>query len=467
VAVCSDVEQTHVRPTGSYVWAGLGLGPGWPIIGAIVVIVGRPNTGKSTLFNRLVGGRVAITLQQPGITRDRIVRQVRWREHTFKVCDTGGLVPDSAEEMAREVERQVQIALSGAQVTVLVTDGAAGLAPLDEEVAERLRRAGRKFLVAANKLDRRRTFDAGEFHKLGAELVIPISAETGTGVDDLLDAIVARLGSRKDDSKRGASGGAARPCPSLVLAILGRPNVGKSSLLNTLLGRERAIVTATPGTTRDVVEDEFELEGRRFRLLDTAGIRRKPKVKEAVAYYSVTRAIDQIEHCDVAIVMFDAFDGPTNQDKRVVNLVEERDKGMVIVANKMDLVPEEKKQPVRDWVKKELAFAAHVPVVFASVARGEGVKEVVRRAGRVWDSGATVLPRALLRRDVLPRLESHPPRPDVRVLGLSQVGVRPPRFFLRLSRPCSLDPPWERFVVSLIRRRARFPGYPIRLTTAR
>ncbi len=403
-----------------------------------------------------MGGRVAITLQQPGITRDRIIREADWLGRRFKVVDTGGLVPDSAEEIAREVERQVQIALSDARVIVLVTDGAAGLAPLDEEIAARLRRAGRRFIVAVNKLDRKRVFDSGEFHKLGAELVVPMSAEQGTGVDELLDAVVARLPSVGRSSTPAA----------LVLAILGRPNVGKSSLLNALLGRQRSIVTATPGTTRDVVEDEFELDGRVWRLLDTAGIRRKPRVREAVEYYSVTRAIDQIERCDVALVMFDAFDGPTNQDKRVVNLVEERNKGMVIVANKLDLVPEDKRELVRAWVKKELAFVSHVPVVFSSVLHGQGVSEIVRRAGRVWDSGAKTIPRSRLRQDVLPRLESHPPRPDVRVLGLSQVGIRPPRFLLRLSRPCALDPAWERFAASELRKLVRFAGYPIRLSVA-
>ncbi len=398
-------------------------------------------------------------MQQPGITRDRIIRTVEWLGRRFKVCDTGGLVPDSTEEMAREVERQVGIALSDAQVVVLVADGAAGLAPLDEEIAERLRRAGRRFLVAANKLDRRQTFSSAEFHKLGAELVVPISAEQGIGVDDLLDAIVARLEEPGRDRDH-------RTRDSLVLAILGRPNVGKSSLLNALLGRERSIVSPLPGTTRDVVEDEFEFEGRRYRLLDTAGIRRKPRVREPVEYYSVSRAIDQIDHCDIAVVMFDAFDGPTNQDKRVVNLVEERNKGMVIVANKFDLVPEEKKGPVRDWVKRELAFVGHVPVVYSSVTLGQGVAEIVRRASRVWDSGAKRIPKACLRQDVLPRLESHPPRPDIRVLGLSQIGIRPPRFLVRLSRVCTLDPAWERFVAAEIRRRVRFAGYPIRLNVA-
>jgi len=423
----------------------------------VVVIVGRPNTGKSTLFNRLVGGRVAITLREPGITRDRLVRDVEWLGRRFKVVDTGGLVLDSKEEITREVERQVQIALKDAQVTVLVVDGAAGLMPLDEEIAMRLRDAGRRFILAVNKLDIRRSFDPAEFHKLGAEVLIPISAETGTGVDDLLDAVLARLPE------------AARPRSHdlLALAILGRPNVGKSSMMNRLLGRNRSIVTATPGTTRDVVEESFEFEGRHYRLLDTAGIRRKSHVSVPVEYYSVTRAIDQIRRCDVALVMFDAFDGPTNQDKRIINLVEERGKGMVIVANKMDLVPEEKTKPVRDWVRKELRFADYVPVVFSSVLNGQGVTGAIRRAAEVWDAGGRQVSNARLRATVLKRLESKPLSFDTRILGLAQVGTRPPAFRLRLSKPEKMTREFERFVIAEIRRHFDFPGYPLRLRVTR
>jgi GTP-binding protein len=423
----------------------------------MVVIVGRPNTGKSTLFNRLVGGRVAITLKEPGITRDRLVRDVEWLGRRFKVVDTGGLVPDSKEEMAHEVERQVQIALTDSRVIVLVVDGAVGLMPLDEEVATRLRDAGRRFILAVNKLDIRRSYDPGEFHKLGAEVLIPISAEAGTGVDDLLDAILARLPVETRPRSHAA----------LALAILGRPNVGKSSLMNHLLGKSRSIVTPTPGTTRDVVEETFEFEGRHFRLLDTAGIRRKPKVSIPVEYYSVTRAIDQIRRCDVALVMFDAFDGPTNQDKRIINLVEERSRGMVIIANKMDLVPQDLRNKVRDWVLDELQFVSYAPIVFASVLKSQGVTEAVRRAVDVWDAGGRQVSNARLRASVLKRLEQSPPGFDMRILSLSQVGTRPPVFRLRVGKPDKMTRTFERFVLAEIRRHFDFPGYPVRLKVGR
>ena len=423
----------------------------------MVVIVGRPNTGKSTLFNRLVGGRVAITLQEPGITRDRIIRDVEWLGRRFKVVDTGGLVPNSKEEMNREVERQVQIALDEAKVIVLVVDGSAGLQPLDDEIAARLRRAGLEFVVAVNKLDIKRKFEEADFHRLGAVVLVPISAELGTGVDDLLDAVLARL---PVEEKR-------RRAEVLSLAIVGRPNVGKSSLMNYLLGHSRSIVTATPGTTRDVIEESFELEGRAYRLLDTAGIRRKPRVSEPVEYYSVTRAIEQIKHCDVALVMFDAFDGPTNQDKRIVNLVEERSRGLVMVANKMDTVPDNLKEKVRDWVKKELSFADYAPVLFTSVLQGKGATEAVRAARRVWESGGQQVPGTRLRDEILPLLEKNQPRFDCRIVALTQVGTRPPTFRLRATRPGAVTPAYQRFVISEIRSRFKFVGYRVRIKVTR
>jgi len=423
----------------------------------MVVIVGRPNTGKSTLFNRLVGGRVAITLQEPGITRDRIIRDVEWLGRRFKVVDTGGLVPNSKVEMNREVERQVQIALDEAKVIVLLVDGSVGLQPLDEEIAARLRRAGREFIVAVNKLDIKRKFEEADYHRLGGAALIPISAEAGTGVDELLEAVLYRL----PEVVR------AKRADVLSLAIIGRPNVGKSSMMNYLLGHSRSIVTATPGTTRDVIEESFELEGRAYRLLDTAGIRRKPRVSEPVEYYSVTRAIEQIKHCDIALVMFDAFDGPTNQDKRIVNLVEERSRGLVVIANKMDTVPDKLKDKVRDWVKKELKFADYAPVVFTSVLQGLGVTEAVHEARRVWESGGQQVPGSKLREKILPLLEKNQPRFDCRVIALTQVSTRPPTFRLRVTRPKVVPPSYERFVIAEIRKRFEFIGYPLRIKTTR
>ena len=424
---------------------------------ATVVLVGRPNTGKSTLFNRLVRARVAITLREPGITRDRIIRSAEWLGRRFQVIDTGGLVPGSSDEITRLIEQQVEVALKEADLIILVVDGRAGLSPPDEEVAGRLRAKGRRFLVAVNKVDASRTFEDAEFHRLGGQGLFAISAEHGTGVDELLDAVIARLPDRPPDV--GPAG--------LALAILGRPNVGKSSFLNALLGDTRAIVTATPGTTRDAIEESFRFEGCDYRLIDTAGIRRKARVTEAVEYFSVARAVDVIDRCDVAFLVLDATEGPTAQDKRIANLIEDRGKGLVAVANKMDIVPRDLGQQVRDYVRRHLSFVGYAPVVFTSVLEGSGITDAVREAGRVHEAGGRQLSAALLKASVLRRLLARPPAPDCRVLGLSQTGTRPPGFRLRVAGPGEVSPAYVRYVVTEVRRVFGFDGYPIRLRISR
>jgi GTP-binding protein len=424
---------------------------------AVVALVGRPNTGKSTLFNRLVGRRIAITLHEPGITRDRIIRTAEWSGKRCQVIDTGGLVPDADDEIQRQIERQVRVALAEADVVVLVVDGRDGCHPLDQEIAARLRREGTRFLVAVNKLDARREFDEAEFHALGGDRLFPISAEHGIGVDDLLEEVFDRFGKVPRAPGR----------ESLPLAILGRPNVGKSSFLNALLGSERSIVTAIPGTTRDVIEQDFELDGRAFRLIDTAGIRRRTRVTDGVEFYSVTRALDTIDRCAVALLVVDATEGPTSQDQRLARLIDSRARGLVVVANKMDLVPRNLVDDVERWVDRHLAFVGYAPVAWTSALNGTGVADAVREAGRVHDAGGRQLSNALLRESVLPRLQRRQPAYNCRVLAISQTGTRPPVFRLRLSNPAAADKTWLRFVVTEIRRAFGFAGYPVRVRTNR
>jgi GTP-binding protein len=420
---------------------------------ATVVLVGRPNTGKSTLFNRLVGGRVAITLREPGITRDRIIRTAEWLGRRFHVIDTGGLVPGSEDKMSKQIGLQVAIALEEADVVVLVTDGREGLVPLDEEVADRLRRGGKKFLVAVNKRDVKKEFDTSDFHGTGGEQVYSISAEHGIGVDDLLDGIIERL--PESDAKRERH--------AVSLAILGRPNVGKSSFLNALLGDERSIVTDIPGTTRDVVEETFKLDNRTYRLLDTAGVRKHARVHEAVEYYSVTRALDVIEMCDVALLMTDITEGPTRQDKKLASLIEERGKGLVFVGNKKDLVPAGLDKKVREWASDQLEFISYMPIVYTSALHNDGVAEAVRRAGQVYDAGGHQLGKAVLKAAVVEKVQNRPPSFRSRVTALAQVGTRPPLFRVRLSHKEQLTPAYERFLVAAIRSCFGFEGYPVRL----
>jgi GTP-binding protein len=420
-----------------------------------LVLVGRPNTGKSTLFNRLVGGRVAITMREPGITRDRIIRPAEWAGRRFQVIDTGGLDFAADDEIGLGINRQVEIALAEADVVVMVVDGREGLTGLDAEVAERLRRRSLGFLLAVNKLDALRDFDAAEFHRLGADGLHTISAEHGLGVGDLLDEIVRRLPPEPARLHRKA----------VALAVLGRPNVGKSSFLNVLIGSERALVTPIPGTTRDVIEADFELDGRHYRILDTAGIRRKARVTESVEYFSVTRAVDVIERSDIVLLVLDVTEGPTAQDKKIANLVVERNRGLVVVANKTDLVKVGIEDKVREYVARELAFIAWAPVVYTSCVRAEGIADAVRRAGAVFDAGGRHVSSALLRAGLLDRLNARPPRRDCRLSGLSQTGTRPPRFRLRASDPDALDANYRKSVVNGLRRFG-FEGWPIRLIVA-
>ncbi len=420
---------------------------------ATVVIVGRPNVGKSTLFNRLVGGRVAITLREPGITRDRLSHPAEWQGRKFTVIDTGGFVPDPDAEIEAEIVRQVNIALNEADVIILVVDGTAGLLPADEEIARRLRRQGKPFLVAVNKCDKSK-FDITDFHRLGNEKLFPIAAEHGTGVAELLDEVISQLPPESTSTAPGEE---------VALAILGRPNVGKSTLLNRLLGKERAIVTPLPGTTRDTVEDTFQWQDTRFRIIDTAGIRRRTRITAPVEFYSVRRALAAIDRADIALVMIDATEGPTAQDKRIINLVTERGKGLVIIANKTDLIPRQLEKKVKEYITSRLQFVSYAPLVYTSLLKGKGVTDVVRQAKAVYHSGAMRLSKKFLNLTLLEQLKTNPPGIKVRVLGISQTGIRPPVFRLRLSDPDAIDTRYQRYVLNLIRQQFQFTGYPIKL----
>ncbi len=431
---------------------------------ATVAIIGRPNVGKSTLFNRIVGRRVAITLKEPGITRDRLVRTACWRGKEFQVIDTGGFVLASRDEIEREIARQIQIALEEAKVIVLVVDGTAGVMPLDEEIASALRRQGREFLLAINKCDVKSRFDPTDFYRLGVKKVFSISAEHGIGVDELLDEVIARL---SEGTTLPGGGAVSQKKEEIALAILGRPNVGKSTFLNRLLGKERAIVMPTPGTTRDLVEDRFHFEETTFRVIDTAGIRRRQRIEEPVEFYSVRRAIGAIDLCDIALVLIDATEGPTAQDKRIIKLVENKNKGMVVVANKIDLVPKELEKKVKDYIKEKLHFVDYAPLIYTCALAGKGILDAIRQAKAVYHSGAMRVSSTFLRATILPELKNNPPTPHCRVSGLSQVGIRPPVFRLRVSHPSEVTPLYQRYLLNLIRNQFHFTGYPLRLKITR
>jgi GTPase len=425
-----------------------------------VAIIGRPNTGKSTLFNRLVGRRVAITLMEPGTTRDRIIQQGEWLNRRFWVIDTGGLVTTAQTRIEKEIETQVELAIQEADIALLLVDSREGLNPVDIEIADRLKRRKTRFLLVVNKVDNPQSgiqqSAAAEFYRLGTDRFFTISAEHGHGVDDLLDYLFAEFPQSAAPERHG----------EVRLAILGRPNVGKSSLLNALLGEYRSIVHDVPGTTRDVVEATFELEGRAYQIVDTAGIRRKNRVEQAIEYFSVLRAIRTIDDADVVIFVLDVRAGVSVQDKHIAALIAEKGRGLVICANKADLLSEDALEPVRDWLREVLPYIRYVPIVFTSALENRNVQEVVRAASRVFEQGQKRVSKQDLK-ELLPEFEAAPPRRGAKVYAVRQTGVSPPQFKLSVTDPKVINEAYLKFAEREIRRHFGFEGYPLRIRVGR
>jgi GTP-binding protein len=426
-----------------------------------LAIIGRPNTGKSTLFNRLVGRRVAITLMEPGTTRDRIIQQGEWLTRKFWVIDTGGLVPTAQTPIEKEIEIQVELAIQEADIALLLVDAREGLNPVDIEIADRLKRRKTRFLLVVNKVDNPqssvRESEAAEFYRLGTDRLFPISAEHGHGVDELLDYLFEQFPESPTAERQG----------EIRLAILGRPNVGKSSLLNALLGEYRSIVHDVPGTTRDVVEATFELEGQAYRIVDTAGIRRKSRVDAAIEYFSVLRAIRTIDDADVAIFVLDVRAGVSAQDKHIAALIAEKGRGLVICANKADLLSEDSFEPVQDWLREVLPYIRYVPIVFTSAKENRNVQEVVRAASRVFEQGQKRISKQDLKEQLLEVFIAAPPRKGAQVRSVKQTGVCPPEFKLAVTDPRVINEAYLKFVEREIRRLFGFEGYPMRIKAGR
>jgi GTP-binding protein len=427
-----------------------------------VAILGRPNVGKSTLFNRLVGGRRAIVDDVPGVTRDRIYGEAAWRGRRLRLIDTGGFDPEAPHGLVAEVGRQVELAVAEAALVLLVVDARAGLTPLDLAIARRLRgRGARPVLVCANKVDgTRQEAAAAEFHRLGFAEVLPIAAESGRGVGDLLDAVVARLG--------GAPAEAAAP-PRTTVAIVGRPNVGKSSLLNRLVGQARAIVRPEPGTTRDALDTPFDLDGRRYLLIDTAGIRARRKVGLTIEAYSALRSRRAIERADVALLLLDPADGVTEQDARIAGLADGAGCGLVLVANKWDLAPPgpEARASFAAAVRGRLAFLAHAPLAFASARTGWRVRGLFDLVDRVQAERTKRVPTPELNAALQRMLERRAPPAagagPLKIRYAAQVGTRPPAIALFTNRRQAPQPSYQRYLEHQLRQAFGFQGVPIRL----
>jgi GTP-binding protein len=425
-----------------------------------VALVGRPNVGKSTLFNRICGRRKAITDGRPGSTRDRNYAQVGWQGRAFELVDTGGLLLGSDDPLLGPAALQAERAIEEADVVLFLVDGRAGLLPDDEGIARRLRREGKRVLLVVNKTEGREE-DVSEFARLGFDGAHFVSAEHGLGIGDLLDAALEGLPAVPLEE------GEATP---LSLALVGRPNVGKSSILNRLVGRERAVVSPIPGTTRDSVDEVFERRGRRYRLVDTAGIRKVRLLKENVDHVSVVQARRAIERAHVAVLVLDAGEGLREMDATIGGEVLEAGAGVVIAVNKWDLAPEKKlaQRPFEREVRDHLKFLPWAPAVFLSAKTGKGLGTLLDAVDRVDAARQARVTTGELNRLLARAMAAFPPKADkgdqpVRILFGSQIGIAPPTFAVSINHPVDLHFSYRRYLENRIREAFGFEGSPIRL----
>jgi GTP-binding protein len=449
----------------------------------IVALVGRPNVGKSTLFNRIVGQRIAVVHEEPGTTRDRLHAQAEWNGVTFTVVDTGGIevLPETVSAGKRPgpdrvltqdsapyiplIRTQAEQAIADADAIIFITDAASGMTAADEEVADILRHARCPVFLAANKTDNERLRqDALEFYVLGLEEVYPISALHGTGVADLLDKVVEALPAAEAEVEEDANQDSR-----IKIAIVGRPNVGKSSLLNKLLGEERAIVSPIAGTTRDAIDTHLEWEGTPITLIDTAGVRRRGKIEQGVERYSVLRALRAIQRADVALLVIDGVDGVTAQDTHVASLILEEWASVVVLVNKWDAVEKDSYTMIEytKWVRQTLKFLDYVPVLYISALTGQRVHKVITTALAVQAARFKRIPTGELNRLVQDALTRHSPPSKrgrrLKVYYASQPGVDPPTFVFHVNDTELVHFGYERYLENKLRETYAFSGTPLKL----
>jgi len=425
----------------------------------IVAIIGRPNVGKSTLFNRLVGKRVAIIEDEPGTTRDRIYADISWKDKTFSIVDTGGLLPDPSTDIENLIKSQVITAIEEADVIVFVLDVLDGITVLDKEVAELLRRSGKPLVLVANKADNeQRGYGSAQFYELALGDPIPISAYHGKGVSELLDKVVQQLPQFTLEAEQDI----------MKIAIVGRPNVGKSMLLNAILGKERVIVSDKPGTTRDAIDTIFERDGERILIIDTAGIRRRGQIDRGIECYSVDRASHAIDRSDVTLLVTEATDLLAAQDVHIAGFVCEAYKGLVIVVNKWDLVEDtaDRRQYIVD-IRSKIKFLPNVPIVFISALHGTGIKNVLKAAKEVYEERCKRIPTAYLNNAVRDMIAAHSP-PSVRgkklnITYTTQAEINPPTFVFSINDNSLMHFSYERYLENQLRRNFGFRGTPLRL----
>ena len=425
----------------------------------IVAIVGRPNVGKSTLFNKLIGERLSIVKDEPGVTRDRLYRDIEWLGKDFTLVDTGGLEPKTQDFIMSKIKDQAQVAIDEADVVVFLVDGKYGITGLDEEVAAVLRKKDKKVIVAVNKIDNyiKNQDRIYEFFGLGFEEVIGISGEHKVNLGDLLDAIIGKFEKTNTVQEEEV----------LSIAVLGRPNAGKSSLVNKILNKERSIVSEVAGTTRDSVDSDFKYKNRKYRIIDTAGIRRKSKIDDPIEYYSVLRAIKAITRSDVCILMLDSTELVTEQDKRVAGLIYDEKKPLIIAINKWDLIEKDNStvKQFTELVKTELPFLSYAPVITMSALTGQRVMPILDQINDVFEEYNKKISTGVLNQ-VLGEMIAVNPVPTrkgraVKINYVTQIGVAPPRFVFFANDPELVHFSYKRYLENKFREYFGFEGSPI------
>jgi GTPase len=428
----------------------------------LVALVGRPNVGKSTLFNRIIGQRNAIVHDMPGVTRDRHYAEAEWAGKQFTLVDTGGFVPASDDVFETAIREQAQIAIDEADLVLFVLDGREGLLPQDSEIAGILRKSSKKVVLVVNKADSEKgEVSLGEFYKLGLGEPVPTSALVGRRVGDLLDIVTQDI---------PATEGADQQDPRLKIAIIGKPNVGKSSFVNALLQEDRHIVTDIPGTTRDPIDAILRYHGEELLLVDTAGLKRKSKIKESVEFYSAVRTLKSIDRCDVAIVLLDATQGLEHQDLRIIETALERKRAIVLAVNKWDLV-EKDDQTARAYEKalqEKLRIYNFVPIIFISALTRQRIYKVIELVKAVDAEQNKRISTSELNDLLGADVRSYPPRSrsgkEIKINYITQVKTKPPVFAFFCNEPKLIDDTYRRYLENKIRDHFTFNGVPISLS---
>ena len=424
----------------------------------LIAIVGRPNVGKSTFFNKVIGRKLSITENRPGVTRDRIYASAEWRGKPFTLVDTGGIELKSEDVMWKQIASQAKLAVETADVILFFVDGREGLTSSDYDVADYLRRSRKPVVLVVNKLDEYSQDKLFEFYSLGLGEPFGISAEHSRGIGDVLDEAVSSFEEGEEEEN-----------DALRIAVVGKPNAGKSSLVNRILGEERTIVTDIAGTTRDAIDTPFERDGEKYVIIDTAGIRRKRSVEDNVEYYSVLRAFDAVRRADVAVLVVDATEGLTEQDVRIIGMVHEEGKPSVIVMNKWDLVEKDTHtiETFEAKLKEDLKFMDYFKSVYISAKTGQRAEKVLKLAREAYDHAHFRIPTGALNDLLMDAMRiSEPPSYQGRRLKLyyaSQVSVAPPLFVLMVNDETLLHFSYARYLENVIRQAYDFSGTPIRI----